>query len=406
MDDKIPVNYDTIEQLFCQKQIEESVKLASTKHVPTEVLLLDNKKSMSVNIFLKQFKENNSQIVEMIKGGDVTKIGNERLRGLQKILPDSEDLKPILEYSGEPEQLGNAECFYLELQKLDDYKLRIDAMVLKLDFTAFTEKFRPLTATYVKTCKALMENDSLKVFLRFVLHTGNFINAGKYAGNAIGFRISSLTKLTDTRANKPRVTLLHYLVNEAEKKNSNAIAFVDELFPDLNFLTRYTLDNMNSEINEVGTVVTSIDKQLESEKSSEDVRNQFESFIKAAKQEMDEIRDEMQRITELSTKVAEHFCEDKANFKLEEFLTIMKTFCEKVQQCQKENEQRRLQEEKAERRRKAQAEVKAKPKEPRKIPSQEDDGCIIDKLLVEIRKGYSLRKSSPKSPRKLNESDC
>ncbi|KAH3836359.1 hypothetical protein DPMN_109729 [Dreissena polymorpha] len=43
----------------------------------------------------------------------------------------------------------------------------------------------------------------------------------------------------DTRANKPRVTLLHYLVNEAEKKNRDAIAFVEKLDSDLNFLSRF-----------------------------------------------------------------------------------------------------------------------------------------------------------------------
>jgi hypothetical protein len=86
-------------------------------------------------------------------------------------------LKPILEYSGERAQLGNAEQFYLDLQTLDGFKLRIDAMVLKLDFVSFTEKFKPLMQTFIKTCKDLTENDSLKVFLRFVLHTGNFINA-------------------------------------------------------------------------------------------------------------------------------------------------------------------------------------------------------------------------------------
>ena len=48
---------------------------------------------MSVNIFLKQFKENNRQIVDMIKEGDISKIGNERLRGLQKILPESDDVR-------------------------------------------------------------------------------------------------------------------------------------------------------------------------------------------------------------------------------------------------------------------------------------------------------------------------
>lgn len=64
------------------------------------MLLLDNKKSMSVNIFLKQFKEDNAHIVAMIREGDVTKIGNERLRGLQKILPDSDDVSSVKDVFG------------------------------------------------------------------------------------------------------------------------------------------------------------------------------------------------------------------------------------------------------------------------------------------------------------------
>lgn len=64
---------------------------------------------------------------------------------------------------------------------------------------------------------------------------------GGYAGNAMGFRINSLNKLMDTRANKPRVTLLHYLVGEAEKENKDALAFVDELSPDLSKASKWVL---------------------------------------------------------------------------------------------------------------------------------------------------------------------
>lgn len=35
---------------------------------------------------------------------------------------------------------------------------------------------------------------------------------GRRAGNAIGFKIDSLTKLVDTKANKPRMNLMHFLV--------------------------------------------------------------------------------------------------------------------------------------------------------------------------------------------------
>lgn len=50
------------------------------------------KKSMNVNIFLKQFKCSHTEIIDMIVEGDINKIGQERLKGLQKILPASDDV--------------------------------------------------------------------------------------------------------------------------------------------------------------------------------------------------------------------------------------------------------------------------------------------------------------------------
>jgi hypothetical protein len=47
---------------------------------------------MNVNIFLKQFKCSHTEIIDMIVEGDINKIGQERLKGLQKILPASDDV--------------------------------------------------------------------------------------------------------------------------------------------------------------------------------------------------------------------------------------------------------------------------------------------------------------------------
>ena len=85
-------------------------------------------------------------------------------------------LKPILAYDGDPAQLGNAEQFYLELSALTGYKIRIDAMVLRLDFKLSLDRIKPAIDTYLETCESLMDNEDLKIFLRFVLHTGNFLN--------------------------------------------------------------------------------------------------------------------------------------------------------------------------------------------------------------------------------------
>lgn len=44
-----------------------------------------------------------------------------------------------------------------------------------------------------------------------VILTLNVASQGGYAGNAAGFRISSLLKLADTKANKPGMNLLHFV---------------------------------------------------------------------------------------------------------------------------------------------------------------------------------------------------
>lgn len=51
--------------------------------------------------------------------------------------------------------------------------------------------------------------DSLS-FCYFIL-TVCVDSQGGYAGNAAGFRISSLLKLADTKANKPGMNLLHFV---------------------------------------------------------------------------------------------------------------------------------------------------------------------------------------------------
>ena len=70
--------------------------------------------------------------------------------------------------------------------------------------------------------------------------SSSLVVQGSYAGNALGFRVTSLTKLVDTRSNKPRLTLLHYLVDEVCRQNDDAIKFVDDLSQTLTVTTGYS----------------------------------------------------------------------------------------------------------------------------------------------------------------------
>lgn len=75
----------------------------------------------------------------------------------------------------------------------------------------------------------LMMNKSLQEVLYMVVVVGNFLNAGGYAGNAAGVKLSSLQKLTDIRANKPGMNLIHFVALQAERKNRELLAFPEQM---------------------------------------------------------------------------------------------------------------------------------------------------------------------------------
>ncbi|XP_050417199.1 inverted formin-2 isoform X2 [Patella vulgata] len=395
MQDKVKVKYDDIEQLFCQKTVKAEEKGVVKAKPPTEINLLDTKRSMNVNIFLKQFKASNKDIIEMVRKGDPAVIGPERLLGLQKIIPETDEINMLKEFDGDKTKLGNAEKFFLETVTLPSYKTRIDGMLLKEEFGINMEALQGNLKAMIKACEGLLHNETLKDFLRYVLHTGNFMNAGGYAGNALGFKIGSLNKLMDTRANKPRVTLLHYLVSDAHKEHDQVLDFVDELLPALTIASRLTVDNLTGEKSQALASIKTLKSHVE--KADQDVQQQFNTFLEDGFKDIEEAEELLKNIDELTKKLAHHFCEAEASFKVEECLINMKIFCEKVQQCEKENAQRQLQEERAAKRKIAQEELRAKRDASGKskdIPSDNED-CIIDKLLSDIKKGYKLRKTSP-----------
>lgn len=71
--------------------------------------------------------------------------------------------------------------------------------------------------------------EELHAVLHLVLSAGNHLNAGGYAGSAAGFRLASLRRLPDTRANVPGVDLLHFVAMEAARTDRRLLDFPSKL---------------------------------------------------------------------------------------------------------------------------------------------------------------------------------
>ncbi|KAL9692411.1 hypothetical protein quinque_000145 [Culex quinquefasciatus] len=103
------LNWDEMEGLGSDNTLERKSRKDN------EITLLDGKRSLNVNIFLKQFRTSNEDIIQLIRNGEHEDIGAEKLRGLLKILPEVDELEMLKAFDGDNNRLGNAEKFLLQL---------------------------------------------------------------------------------------------------------------------------------------------------------------------------------------------------------------------------------------------------------------------------------------------------
>ena len=84
-----------------------------------EINLLDTRRSLNVNVFLRQFRlKSHTELVQMLARGDSEALGAERLRCLQRVLPPDAERQLLCSFDGDVSRLGNAEKFCLALVKL------------------------------------------------------------------------------------------------------------------------------------------------------------------------------------------------------------------------------------------------------------------------------------------------
>ncbi|XP_053692814.1 FH2 domain-containing protein 1 isoform X2 [Sabethes cyaneus] len=396
------LNWDEMEGLFCLQQAQGSPKLGRDgtaaggcdntlerkSRKENEITLLDGKRSLNVNIFLKQFRTSNEDIIQLIRNGEHEDIGAEKLRGLLKILPEVDELEMLKSFDGDNNRLGNAEKFLLQLIQVPNYKLRIESMLLKEEFKANLIYLEPNINAMLYAGEDLMNNKALQEVLYMVVVAGNFLNSGGYAGNAVGVKLSSLQKLTDIRANKPGMNLIHFVALQAEKKNVALLEFPSQMST-LENATKTTVEQISNEINAIDSRIKKIKRQIELPKTEEDIKYQMGEFIIGAERDVVMLQRALKELEAMRIQLADFFCEDVATFKMEECFKIFHNFSDRFQHAVKDNEKRKLQEEQAILRRKQREEQLALKRRQSNQPgtpvSDSENSFLLDPLQYDMR---------------------
>ncbi|XP_073412286.1 uncharacterized protein [Dendrobates tinctorius] len=303
-----------------------------------KVFLLDSRRSMNIGIFLKQFKRSAAEIVEDIKLGRGDIYSSEKLNELLKQLPDREEIQRLKSFQGDRGHLSEADLFMLLLLDLPCYRLRLEALILKKDLYPAVISQLSAARDLTTAAQELLQCTELHFILKLVLEAGNFMNAGGYAGNAAGFRVSSLLKLADTKANKPGMNLLHFVVMEVQKKDPRFLSFADTL-QHVHSASKLSEDSLLEEFYRLRSRIASIHQTLAAPELQE-LKIQMEEFLEYADHRIQEVQKELDALQACRQNLREFLCEDEDTFRMEECCKVFSCFCQKFQLAIKENKHR------------------------------------------------------------------
>lgn len=310
--------------------------------------ILDPKKSLNVNIFLKQIKSS-SRIIEQINKSDTLELGKDRLETLIKLVPDEDETTHLMKFYTKNRQhrLPVAERFLLQLiLEVPNVKLRLKFMLLQEEYRTDLEAIEPEIEKLVKAVDEIKHSKMLRDLLNLVLTTGNYLNTGGYAADAAGFGLDCLERLNEIKSNKAGVTLIHYVADKASKLG--LLDFLSMELPHVEQAFRVCIESIKLDLCSMLDNIKELERDLEIEARKSSNEDMDQTFLMHLSQSLIKIRDKVESLQrsvtcdleETRKRLADYLCEDRETFKLAECFHHIMKFSVKLKGAAEDNERR------------------------------------------------------------------
>ncbi|KAL1541552.1 formin-like protein 8 [Salvia divinorum] len=181
-----------------------------------QTFILHPRKSQNTAIVIKSLQISRREIVDAAMEG--RGLSAETLEKLTKICPTQEETTKIHQFNGDPAKLADAEAFLHHiLREIPSAFVRFNAMLFRESYEPEILHLKESLQTCELGCNELRSGGVFFKFLEAILKAGNRLNAGTNWGNAQGFNLTALRRLSDVKSADGKTTLLHFVVEQVAK---------------------------------------------------------------------------------------------------------------------------------------------------------------------------------------------
>lgn len=151
-------------------------------------------------------------------------------------------------------------------------------MSFKLKYDELVQDVKPDIVAGTAACEEVKNSLKFKKILELILLLGNYMNSGSKNGQAFGFEISFLTKLTSTKDIENKQTLLHYLVDTIERKFPDCLNFVKEL-EHVDRASRVSMENVQRTLRQMDSNIRNLEQDLTNSKIPQSDQDNFAKIM-------------------------------------------------------------------------------------------------------------------------------
>lgn len=305
-----------------------------------KVNLIDLRRAYNCEIMLTKVKVPLPDLMGSVLALDDSALDVDQVDNLIKFCPTKEEMELLKNYKGEKEMLGKCEQFFLELMKVPRVESKLRVFSFKIQFRTQVSELRNNLNIVNSVADEIRNSAKLKRVMQTILSLGNALNHGTARGSAVGFRLDSLLKLTDTRAKNNKMTLMHYLCKVLAEKLPELLDFPT----DLKSLEASTKIQLKYLAEEMQAISKGIEKVLQELTASENDGPVSENFCKILKEFLSFAEAEVRSLASLYSGVgrnadalALYFGEDPARTPFEQVVSTLLNFVRMFARAHDEN---------------------------------------------------------------------
>lgn len=356
-------------------------KRAATKQ--EKVHLVDLRRANNCEIMLTKVKMPLPDVISGVLALDGSVLDTDQVENLIKFCPTKEEMEMLRNFPGDKATLGKSEQFFLEMMRVPRMEAKLRVFSFKILFVSQIKDLRTNLDIVNDASKEVRESAKLRRVMQTILSLGNALNSGTARGSAIGFKLDSLLKLTDTRARNSKMTLMHYLCKVIAEKLPDLLDF-DKDLPNLEPATKIQLKSLAEEMQSVSKGLEKVEQELSVSENdgpaSEGFRKALKEFLTTAEADVRSLASLYAEVGRNADSLAQYFGEDPTRCPFEQVTSILFNFVRMFKRGHEDNvKQVELEKKKAEK------DAKDAERERSKAsPARNDSETVIRQLKARV----------------------